>query len=145
MVACTRIQSSGRRRRIVVIVVFSSSRSPCLGTRRQDAGITGDGEAAGRRHVHSQDINRCSQVSTQCEQWCSGQCGTGRTLGSPLSLISSYPPLLSLPNCPSLPSFLNFLPLEVGALNPAMGQGERCKLPLVGWGRASAEIEFSAF
>jgi len=48
---------------------------------------------------------------------------------------------------PSSPSTSTFpsLPLEVGSLNPAMGVGERCKLPQWGLWRSPAEIEFGAF
>jgi len=61
----------------------------------------------------------------------------------------SFPLPLPFPPLPSplfsSPFSFRPLPLEVGPPNPAMGSGERCKLPSGVWGGAAAEIEFGAF
>jgi len=57
-------------------------------------------------------------------------------------------PLPTLPSpfrCPSLASFLPFLPLEVRPLNQLWGLGSAVSSPSGVWGGAETEIEFGAF
>ena len=68
-------------------------------------------------------------VQNSCEQF------GGLTVSSP-RLSSRSPTLPSPLSCPSIPSFLASLLLQVGPLNPARESGERCKLPKRGLGRS---------
>jgi len=56
----------------------------------------------------------------------------------PLCLRSRSLSLFPVP-CPSLPSFLPSITLEVDPLNPARGFGERCLLPQLGLGRSPSQ------
>ena len=70
-------------------------------------------------------LHKCTGASICREDW------------GELLFRSSFSPLFTFPPLP--------LPLDVGPLNAARGEEERCKLPKWGFGAARVEIEFCTF
>ena len=81
-----------------------------------------------------QDVSARTVGEQEVLLWQRGRQGR-QSVSNIVRVQSPSPPLLSFPP----------LPLEVGPLNPAMGLGERCKLPRRVWGQAPAANDFGAF